>query len=43
MSSRTKAASVYRRDSSVHETVARLAVAASVFSWLGVVFALFWR
>ncbi|WP_262408442.1 hypothetical protein [Sphingomonas sp. JC676] len=44
MSSRTSARAVtYRQSASAGEIVARLAVVASVFSWLGVVVALFWR
>lgn len=44
MSSRTSARAIpYRRPEPAMAIVARLAVAASVFSWLGVVFFLFWR
>jgi hypothetical protein len=44
MSSRTSARAIpYRQSAQAGEIVARLAVIASVFSWLGVVVALFWR
>jgi len=44
MSSRTTARAIpYRQAAPAGEIVARLAVAASVFSWLAVVVALFWR
>ncbi|MET0309014.1 MAG: hypothetical protein ABW023_09945 [Sphingomonas sp.] len=43
MSSRTSARALPYRPTPVLEVIARLSVAASVFSWLGVVVALFWR
>lgn len=44
MSSRTAARAVaHRKSESAHEIVARLAVVASIFSWMGVVLMLFWH
>jgi hypothetical protein len=43
MSARTSARAIRHRQPAPGETVARLAVAASVFSWLGVVVVLFLR
>jgi hypothetical protein len=41
MSNQSKSVSVYRPTPSAHEAVARLAVAASIMSWLAVVAFLF--
>lgn len=43
MSSRASARALPHRPTPMLEVVARLSVAASVFSWLGVVLALLWR